>query len=641
MLDRIRFQAALGLCLLLLSACGGGGGSGSGAITRIEITPQQGNLAVGETRAFSAVAKTSSGGAVDNPSLVWQSLDPAIASIDANGVVTGKSIGVTTIVAAVGTFRGSATVGVVSPSSGQGNLKLSGTVFYEDKPYDINGFTGALAPTPVRGAIINVIALDGFATIAAGATDDNGVFSFSAVDNSTRRAGLYLQVISKTAPNNPSQIEVRNNSTDRALLSFISSAFDDSSGTSFTGLQVTATAASGAGGAFNILDVFSKASELIQQTGGACSTASAAPCVPPLLTAYWEPGSAEGTYYDDQLDAIFILGGGDTQGDTDEYDDAVIAHEYGHFAVHHFSKDDSPGGDHFITDHDQDIRLSWSEGWGNFFSSAVRNNPIYVDTTRGGFFSFSLEDYSSSPPPSTLNSVAVYTTAEIAVAGVLWDIFDDTTIPSTITEPHDQLALGFGPIWQTVLHISGSTPATMESFWLQFESLYPGSAAGLQPILQERKMELFADSSEGNETKLAANGPAQHHTLYQASPAPPEDDEDVIPFDVTANVKYTLETLNLTNAADTLLFINDQPGSSVPLTGLQNDNRTGLNYQNCGVNLLTGNSTCPANNSTNLSSSITWIAGGTTTLYAHVLRSPNAPPSAGVFGSYDIQLKSP
>lgn len=648
MLNRIRLQAAVGLCLFLLSACGGGGGgSGSGTATQIVITPEQGNLIVGQTISFTAVALTSSGKEVDNVSFSWQSLDPTVAGIDSNGVATGNEIGVA-IIAVTGTYKsgnftrtvgGSAMVGVVSPNSGQSNLTFSGTVQYEDRPYDMEGFTGNTEFLPVRGTVVNLVAIDGFATIATGETDNNGDFSFSGIDNSGRRAGIYIEVVSKTEPNNPTKIEIRNNTTDDALLSLISSGFDDSNGTTFTNLEVTATVDSGIGGLFNILDVFAMSSELIQQEGGLCKPPATDACVPPLLVAYWEPGSSEGSFYDDQLDAIFILGGGDADGDHDEYDDSVIAHEYGHFAVLHFSIDDSPGGSHFITDNKQDIRLSWSEGWGNFFSSAVRNNPIYVDTSTGGSFSFNLEDYSSAPAPSTLNSVAIYTTSEIAVTGVLWDIFDPAG--SIISDTDDQLALGFEPIWQTLLQFTDALPATMETFWLQFESSYPGSAAGLQSIMVERKMELFADASEMSgqtpETALTENGAAQEHTLYQTSPAAAADDEDVIPFSVTVGGRYTLETVNLTNGADTYLFITDSPNSSTRLA--ENDNRSGRNHQNCGANPFTGNSTCPNNDQTTLSSSISWTASNTTTLYAHVQRSPNAPPSAGVLGSYDIQLK--
>ncbi|MCG3117494.1 MAG: Ig-like domain-containing protein [Candidatus Manganitrophus sp. SA1] len=653
MLNRTRLQFALGLCLFLLSACGGGGGgSGSGTATQIVITPEQGNLIVGQTISFSAVALTSSGKEVDNVSFSWQSLDPTVASIDSNGVATGNEIGVA-IIAVTGTYKsgnftrtvsGSAMVGVLSPNSGQSNLTFSGTIQYEDRPYDMEGFTGDTEFLPVRGTVVHLVAIDGFATIATGKTDNNGDFSFSGIDNSGRQGGIYIEVVSKTEPDNPTRIEIRNNPDEDALLSLISSGFDDSSETTFTNLEVTATVDSGVGGLFNILDVFSMSSEFIQQEGGLCKPPATDACVPPLLVAYWEPGSSEGSFYEDQLDAIFILGGGDADGDHDEYDDSVIAHEYGHFAVRHFSIDDSPGGAHFITDNKQDIRLSWSEGWGNFFSSAVRKNPIYVDTSTGGSFSFNLENYSSAPAPSTLNSVAIYTTSEIAVTGVLWDLFDGGSLVSSITEPHDQIGVDFDEIWQTLLQFTDTVPVTMETFWLQFESLNPGSAAGLQSIMQERKMELFTDASETSgqtpeTTALTENGAAQEHTLYQASPAAAAGDEDVIPFSVTAGERYTLETVNLTNGADTYLFITDSPNSSTPLSGLQNDNRSGRNHQNCGANPFTGNSTCPNNDQTTLSSSINWTASNTTTLYAHVQRSPNAPPSAGVLGSYDIQLK--
>lgn len=657
MLDRTRFQAALGLSLFLLSACGGGGGgSGSGTATQIVVTPEQENLIVGETRSLSAVAKTSSGKEIENVSFSWESLDPTVASVDGNGMVTGKAIGVATI-AVTGTYRtgsftrtvsGTATVGVVSPNPGGSNLTFSGKVFYEDRPYDINGFAGNPVPTPVRGAIINLIAIDGFVTIATGATGPDGSFSFPntdfpLIDNFSRRAGIYLQIVSKTGPNNPTQVEIRNNPTDKALLSLISSGFDDSSGTDFTALQMTATAASGVGGLFNILDVFSTASELIRQQGGACSTASPDPCTPPLLVAYWEPGSVEGTYYDDQLDAIFILGGGDSAGDHDEYDDSVIAHEYGHFAVHHFSKDDSPGGEHFITDNGQDIRLSWSEGWGNFFSSAVRNNPVYVDTSeRGATFSFELESYTSPADPLTgpkLKDRVLYTTSEIAVAGVLWDIFDPAG--SVLSDPDDQLALGFGRIWQTIIQFPADKPATMETFWLQFLALQPPpDTDSLKAVMRERKMSLFPPEddmyeTDENTTPLLNNG-SQAHTLYRNDPDP-TGDEDIIPFTVVSGKRYTLETFNLTNGADTLLTITDQ--NDAPLV-LQNDNSNGRSYsQSCGVNPLTGKSTCPPNDEKTLSSSITWTASKNEMLHAHVKRSPSAPPSAGQFGSYNIQLK--
>lgn len=641
----IRFRIAVVLCLLL-SSCGGHGGSSGGPLARIEITPQQTNVTQGTTLQLSVVAKTASGSVVDHVAFSWKSLDPSIATIDANGVVTGQKTGLATITAATGNFTGSATIGVVSSSQGSANFALSGIAQYEDKPFSIDGFTGAVVPTPIRGAIIEVIAIEGFVPLegGSGTTDQEGKFNFTALNNASRKGGVYLRIQAKTESNNPTQVEIRNNSSDQALLALTSSGLDDSASSAFPNVTLLASADSGAGGAFNLLDVFSRASELVQQSGP-CPTPDGK-CVPPLLKAYWEPGSSTGTYYDDVANAIFILGGGTADGDTDEYDDSVVAHEYGHFVVAHFSHDDSPGGDHRISDNTEDIRLSWSEGWGNFFSSAVRNDPTYVDTNEGGVaLSFELEHYTSpqfdSPtrPPTApkLADIVIYDTSELAVAGVLWDIFDPAG--TVLDDPQDSLALGFQPIWQTVISLPTATQATMESFWTQFTSLNPSAIGGLQNILQERKVEFSPDQYETAEQDLAV-GTTQHHTLYQNGPDP-TGDEDIIPFEIVAGVPYTLETFNLTNGADTLLTITD--ASEKPIPGLVNDNRNNQTYSNCGINSLTGNSNCPSNNKTNLSSSIAFSmpAASATKLHAHVQRSPKAPPSAGLFGSYDIRLKTP
>lgn len=632
----VRLGIALSLPILF-SACGGKGGSGGGAITEIEVTPQQANLTPGQTLQFSAVAKTASGSTVEQVTFSWKSLDTSVSTIDANGVATGKTIGVTSIVAFTSAFNGSATLGVVGSAKGSTNGAVSGTAQYEDKPFDPQGFTGQLQPTAVRGAIINLIAVDGFVKLASGATGPDGAFSFSGIDNSSRRGGLYLQLLSKTESSNPTQVEIRNNSKDQALFALISSAFDDSATPSFANIQMSAPASS-VGGAFNLLDVFSKASELVQNGGGPCSAVSspsASPCVPPLLTAYWEPGTSIGSYYDDQQDAIFVLGGGTPDGDHDEYDDSVVAHEYGHFVARHFSHDNSPGGAHFISDNHQDIRLSFSEGWANFFSSAVRNNPLYVDTTDQSVFSFELDGL-TSPEISNLPDLAVYTTAELSNSKIFWDIFD---APPADDDP---LRLGFAPIFQTMIQIPASSIATMESFWLTFLRLNPSSsntyADGLQTILKTRKIELLSDAGT---SPLILNTPL-HHTLYKEGPDP-TGEEEIIPFNVTPGRAYTLETLNLTNGADTFLFITD--ATNIPISGLQNDNRNGANYQNCDTVRFIGDSgqtagSCPPNDPTTLSSSISFTATSSS-LNAHVKHALAAPPSAGLFGSYDIQLKSP
>jgi len=623
------------LMLLLLTACSRGHTASDTVIASIEISPTRTNLittgtigltvpratqdvetggqvqtlgAPGNTVQFTAVGKNASGNVVDNVSATWASLDPTIATIDPNGLATAVTIGVTTIVATSGILQGSAIVGVISANPGAAQINITGSANYEDKPFTINGFTGSLVEAPIRGAIVKVIAIDGFVKIAEGKTDENGLFIFSNLSNASRKGGIYLQTLSKTASDNPTQVETRNNKTERALFALTSSALNDSLSGTFT-TNLVAKAAS-IGGAFNLMDVFSKSSLLVQQSPPCPSPNTQ--CVPSLLTAYWEPGATEGTFFDTQQNAIFISGKSD---DPDEYDDTVIAHEYGHFILNLFSHDQSPGGTHVINDNQQDIHLSWSEGWASYFASAVYTSPVHVDVAASSLFSFSIEDY-VSPQFFGLKSFTTYTTNEIAVAGVLWDATD------TPTADDDVLQLGFNPVWQTVLKIQKIPiliPATMESFWTQFAALHPTDANPIQVIMQERKMELFADLGEGGEVALLVDGASQHHTLYQSG-SDPTGDEDIIPFTALPNTQYTVETFNLTNGADTSISITDS--SHAPL-GAENDDKDATSL------------------ASKVSFTCTVFCAGTTTLHAHVKRSPTAASSTGIFGSYDIKLTSP
>jgi len=598
--------------LLFQAACGGGGG-GSGA-TQVSLSPSQVNLTPEEVVPLSTEG-------LDTAALSWQSSDAHVATVDQAGLVTGVAVGVATITASSDGVQVSATVGVVSPNPGAANVSLSGIAQYEDRPFDQNGFVATLPlpRLPMRHVVINVIAIDGFTQIASSTTDTNGAFLFTNMDNSTRRGGLYLQALSKTGPaSHPTQVQVQNNNLEASLFGLASSAVDDTISPSAV-RNFTADAA-GIGGVFNLIDVFSKGSELVQQSDGCNVT-----CVPPLLTAYWEPGGGTGTFYDDVLDTIFICGGGDltcSDGDTDEYDDAVVAHEYGHFLLNHFSHDDSPGGVHFLSDNGQDIRLSWSEGWGNFFSSAMRGSPLYVDTDAEGFFSLELEGVTSSDVP-TLPTLAVYVTNETAVAATLWDFLDDPT------SDDDPVQRTFTEIWQAVMQIGPQTPATFESFWVPLST--SADVGTLQPVLSGRKIELVQDTYETTGETLLHAGETQHHTLYRATSVPSED-EDVIPFEVISGTVYLLETRGLTNGADTLLSVTNTAGTLIP--GLQNDNHNGKLYTTCQT-------FCPPNDDTTLASALSFEwSEPSTTLYAHVKRSSVAPPSAGLNGAYDLRLLS-
>ncbi len=76
-----------------------------------------------------------------------------------------------------------------------------------------------------------------------------------------------------------------------------------------------------------------------------------------------------GTTHFDGDGNLYILG--DADSDTDEYDDHVIIHEWGHYFEQSFSRADSIGGPHGSGDR-LDIRVAFGEGWENAFSAIVQ-----------------------------------------------------------------------------------------------------------------------------------------------------------------------------------------------------------------------------------------------------------------------------
>jgi hypothetical protein len=137
-----------------------------------------------------------------------------------------------------------------------------------------------------------------------------------------------------------------------------------------------------------------------------------------------EAGQIITSHYDaDDLDRdgrrgdLYILGKEDV--DTDEYDDHVIAHEFGHYLEDRLYRTDSLGGPHSKEDL-LDPRLAFGEGFGNGFSAIALNDPLYVDTAnvaqaRG--FTITIAD---APVD---NDRGVY--SEQSVGHLIWRLYDN------------------------------------------------------------------------------------------------------------------------------------------------------------------------------------------------------------------------
>jgi uncharacterized protein YjdB len=113
----MRDAAPIVLSLVLLSACGGGPAQPAAVpavpVQGIKVTPQSVQLTViGETKQLVASIGPAN---ATNRTVTWESTDPAVASVDGNGLVTARSAGAgvfVTVFSHDGNFQASANIGV-------------------------------------------------------------------------------------------------------------------------------------------------------------------------------------------------------------------------------------------------------------------------------------------------------------------------------------------------------------------------------------------------------------------------------------------------------------------------------------------------------------------------------------------------
>lgn len=318
-------------------------------------------------------------------------------------------------------------VGTVFACSGCPTFSLTGTLTYDWVPAKSAAEGGnrldysAKASKPVRRATI--VAIQGSTEVATTTTNDSGQFTLNVPTGNTvkLRAKAQSEQTNYTAdgivPNNCSgaswSIRVADNVTGNSASDSNASlrpthvadtASTFSSGQSGITMNIPLTWSgsaytSRAAAPFALLDTAISELELVCQ--GAANTSF------PGLTINWNENNSPsaGNKYNGAIgtsfyttDAsgpnLYILG--QSGVDTDEYDDHVIAHEFGHYIENNIFRSDSIGGSHSSAQ-SLDPRVAFGEGFGNAVSGMVFNDPIYVDTSGSGQASGFQIDVSTAP----------------------------------------------------------------------------------------------------------------------------------------------------------------------------------------------------------------------------------------------------
>lgn len=282
------------------------------------------------------------------------------------------------------TGYGCLSAAVFKTGVGDPTRAVSGTVSYEKKTVDTSsfdnaakGFAPTLVATAVRRAQVQLIAADG-TEIQRSFTDETGAFT------------LYLPALTTTAT------VVVSASADPAFQTLtvrdcpMSTQYTFPAGCTdqlgkayqwqsapFTGPTalgpITITEASGLGGAFNIFNLMLKGQDFARVN----LNHGAYPSTPPLVVEWKKNYETITSYWDSK--EIVIQG---VASDTDEYDDPVLMHEFGHFLQSSFSVSDSPGGSHDGSP--ADPRLAFGEGYGTYVGCRISGSSLYFDSYGSG-----------------------------------------------------------------------------------------------------------------------------------------------------------------------------------------------------------------------------------------------------------------
>jgi hypothetical protein len=471
----------------LLVACGGGGSKGS-AENRAPVanagTAQVAN--VGQLVTLSGAASMDPDGDA-LPLYQWTQVSgSAVALSNANtfratftmpSVASGATL---TFSLVVTDSRGlaSAPATVTITASNTATVAFSGLVKYERvpfmtaQPYGLN-YAGTVM-MPARGVVVK--ALSGSTVLATTVTSDAGAYSFTVPGNTSIVVQVEARLLRDNSQPLPNwNVRVQDGTGGLPPYTFNAVAVNSSNGTQDVNIPVGINAsgvATGtrASGPFAILDTIYSALQVVKDVQ--------ATVFPPL---YIDWGTSDVGAFFTGASGQHIALRSSLSEDTDEFDQAVIAHEFGHYLQNNYGRTDSLGGSHGLGDA-LDPRTAYDEGFATGFGAIVLNSRLYLDSfvdngvqTAGGF------DVEINPPPSGDASPLGpgCWCSEASVWSLVYDLYDGNV------DGTDNVQLPLSAIWAAMTGAHRTTPAmaTIFSFLASLKAGQPASAAAIDNLI--------------------------------------------------------------------------------------------------------------------------------------------------------------
>lgn len=453
------------------------------------------------------------------------------------------------------------------------NWTANGSFKYQDREFDENGFTGVTPSLPIRFAKVEVRFRQGGGTqlLATGATDANGNYSIDVLNDTTVRD---IQIRVLTASGLPDLFLQVTNVNGSKVNYAVSTGFflshqpnQNLNAGNFTGLI-------GAGAeAFNVYDVGLNSIEYLKFLNGTRPGSSQE------LKLQWE--SFGGVFVNSYLGSNVVQ-----VSDFSPYNDTVIQHETGHYAIYNFAASDSPGGVHHLTNCNQDLRLAFDEGYATYFGQSVRlhfglSHPqLYVKTTGAAGagnldFFFDVED----EDPFTCKGGA----SEVTVYSTLWDVVDSVSTPDDtlgMEESWDALGSAGVQVWDVMRnYLPSASNKSIEDFWDGWFIRNEGFLGSMITMFSQHGMDFKNDLAEPNEAsatalELASNGWPFHASYFkdQGNGAGGVD-QDFFKFFTIVGQVYKIQTTALVGDANTSISVISPDGTTVLFS---NDDRNAL-----------------------------------------------------------------
>ncbi len=465
------------------------------------------------------------------------------------------------------------------PPTGGTSTVVSGKATFDLVPHNAaNGLNyAATVEVPIRGAVAQLLSAAG-AVLAETVTDANGDYTFAAVD-SGQSARVRVRAEMRQTGTPSWDFSVIDNTSGGALYVLDSASFTTSGDTQtldvhadsgWTGSAYTQTRAAGP---FAILGAVYEAYNKIL-------TVAPATQFPPL-TLNWSVNNrpASGNESDGDISTSFYRrsGGGQSEifllgaanQDTDEYDDHVVIHEWGHYFEDRLARSDSVGGPHGEGDR-LDMRVAFSEGFGYAFAGMVTDDPNSRDS--GGFdqaagFNINVELNTNQNP-------GWY--SEGSVQSILYDLYDSDS------DGVDTLSIGLAPLFDVITGAYSDTVAftSVFSFITSLKAARPDLAAGIDQIVAAQNIATAGMDVYGS-TAVNNAGNADVLPIYTVLPTdgssvevcsiggPESANGPFGTYNKLSNRRYLRFTI--TTAGDYRIDVSGAPGSDADVLLYQRD----------------------------------------------------------------------